>query len=268
MTLPEPAYARDGITIYHGECEDLFPALRSAGVRVDAIIADPPYCSGGTAREATSKTPAQKYVLSGTDLDRPDFSGDQRDQDSLRLWCAQWMRLAQRLAKPRCYLASFIDTRNLAVMIQAVQMGGWRFTDVIPWDKTLGGCRPSKGWFRKQREFAVIGRIGSLGPEQMRLGKCHDGLLRVNRSQEDKARHMHAKPVAAIKGLLGPAADIGPSALILDPFMGGGSSMLAARELGLQAIGIEREAENIDRAIALLSGQLNLSAALPPADGG
>lgn len=246
----------------------MFPALRAAGVRVGAIIADPPYCSGGTAREATGKTPAQKYVLSGVALERPDFGGDQRDQDSFRLWCAHWMRLAQRIAKPRCYLSAFIDVRNLAPMIQAVQMGGWRFTDVIPWDKTLGGSRPSKGWFRKQAEFAVIGTLGSLGSEQGREGKCHDGIFRAPRTPAEKARHMHAKPLSVMKGLMGPAADIGAKAVILDPFVGSGSTLLAARELGLQCIGIEQEAENIERAIEALVGSLNLAAAPRSGDGG
>ena len=38
MSLPEPYYSRDGITIYHSRCEDVIPF-----VRPDLVIADPPY---------------------------------------------------------------------------------------------------------------------------------------------------------------------------------------------------------------------------------
>lgn len=35
----KPYYEQDGVTIYHGDCREVLPALRP----VDVVVADPPY---------------------------------------------------------------------------------------------------------------------------------------------------------------------------------------------------------------------------------
>ena len=42
MSLPEPYYEEDGITIYHGDCRDVLPHLP----KVDLVLTDPPYGIG------------------------------------------------------------------------------------------------------------------------------------------------------------------------------------------------------------------------------
>ena len=42
-----PYYSDDAVTIYHGDCREILPGLG----RVDAIVTDPPYSSGGMAQE-------------------------------------------------------------------------------------------------------------------------------------------------------------------------------------------------------------------------
>jgi len=48
---PLPYYDHAGITIYHGDCRDILPHIKS----VDLVLTDPPYgvahCSGGDARK-------------------------------------------------------------------------------------------------------------------------------------------------------------------------------------------------------------------------
>ena len=39
MSLPEPYYEEDGITIYHGDCREILPHLP----KVDLVLTDPPY---------------------------------------------------------------------------------------------------------------------------------------------------------------------------------------------------------------------------------
>lgn len=245
----EPVYSAYGITLYHGEAEDVLRQLHGQGRRFNALITDPPYCSGGaTARERTGKGAKEKYVLRNVDMDRPDFTGDQRGQRSFGLWSQLWLHLAVRMMKPPAYCATFIDKRNLSTLIDAVQIAGWRFTDLLPWDKTEGGCRPCKGWFRSsQAEYVVMGLLGSLGREQDRAGECLPGVLRGARSTEEKAAHMHAKPVAIMTTLLKPLTWLHAGGGIgVDPFVGSGNTLIAARQLGLQFVGIEREAANVE----------------------
>jgi hypothetical protein len=48
---------------------------------VDAIITDP-YSSGGFTRSDRLEPTSNKYVQTGTELERPEFAGDTRDQRS------------------------------------------------------------------------------------------------------------------------------------------------------------------------------------------
>ena len=39
MSLPEPYYQDNAVTIYHGDCREILPHLP----KVDAVVTDPPY---------------------------------------------------------------------------------------------------------------------------------------------------------------------------------------------------------------------------------
>jgi hypothetical protein len=55
---------------------------------VDAVITDPPYSSGGFTRSDRLEPTSNKYVQTGTKLERPEFAGDTRDQHSFAYGCA------------------------------------------------------------------------------------------------------------------------------------------------------------------------------------
>ncbi|MEN6429698.1 MAG: hypothetical protein ABFC80_02490, partial [Coriobacteriales bacterium] len=64
MSLPTPYYSHAGITIYHGDCRDILPH-----VRTDVVLTDPPYgifaCGGGWGRKQDlqwDKAPASFVV--------------------------------------------------------------------------------------------------------------------------------------------------------------------------------------------------------------
>jgi site-specific DNA-methyltransferase (adenine-specific) len=57
VRLPStPYYSADGITIYHGDCLQLLHNIETGSA--DAVITDPPYCSGGSL-ESQKNTAAQ-----------------------------------------------------------------------------------------------------------------------------------------------------------------------------------------------------------------
>lgn len=134
----KPYYQHGGIAIYHGDCREIMPQLN---LKVDVVITDPPYSSGGAMRSDRNLATADKYRLTGTVKVDPDFSGDNRDQRSFMFWCSDWM--AQSLAQTRRggALLCFIDWRNLPCVIDAVQVGGWVYRGILAWDKTEGARR-------------------------------------------------------------------------------------------------------------------------------
>ncbi len=81
----EPIYRSSNVAIYQGDVLIVLPQLASASV--NAVIADPPYCSGAAnGANRTRQSPHRKYGLSYVAHGLSDFDGDQRDQRSFTYW--------------------------------------------------------------------------------------------------------------------------------------------------------------------------------------
>ena len=75
-----------------------------------------------------------------------------------------------------------------------------------------------------------------------------NGMLQEDMKHKEKRYHPTQKPV----GLLLQILERYPAKTILDPFMGSGSTLIAARKLGIDAIGIEMNKEYCDIAVKRL----------------
>lgn len=220
-------------TLYHGEALALLRTLPDASV--DAVIADPPYSSGGTtSRERTTRSPREKYQSSDTARTYPTFYGEHRDQRSFGYWCALWMAECLRIARPGAPICVFTDWRQLPTTTDAIQSGGWTWRGLVVWNKP--SARPHVGRFTNQAEYVVWGSHGPLGarPE---LGVL-PGVISVPVVAKDK-RHLTGKPIALMQQIVRICA---PGGMILDPFAGSGSTGVAALAEGYRFIGIEQSA--------------------------
>lgn len=228
-----------GDAVLHlGDCMDILPTLP----KVDLILADPPYSSGGAYRSDRSQPTDKKYQMSEeTNRTYAAFSGDNRDQRSFEKWCAQWMSLTLKGAREGSVLGCFIDWRNLACVIDAIQVGGWVYRGCVPWHKGEDQ-RPRKGWFRTNVEYVVLGSMGPMLTGHMAEGMCADGLVycRVNGAEKE---HQTGKPIELMAQLM----DVRPDwQTVLDPFMGSGTTGIAAIQKGKKFIGIEMEPAYFD----------------------
>lgn len=227
-----PCDCRDGQTLILGDAREVLPTLSG----FDVVLTDPPYSSGGTMRSDRNLPTGKKYQMTTTQRRHLDFSGDNRDQRSFTLWCSDWMASAARATRSGAALLCFIDWRNLACVVDAVQVAGWIYRGIIPWDKTES-ARPNKGWFKAQCEYVVAATIGpiSQGPEAD--GICQHGFIRWNVVGGVK-RHATEKPVEVCRELLRTRNDW---RAVLDPFAGSGTTLSAAKWLGRRGLGIESE---------------------------
>jgi site-specific DNA-methyltransferase (adenine-specific) len=231
--LPRPYYSDDLVTLYQGEAIDILTRLRGLG----AIITDPPYSSGGLYRGDRSAATSVKYVYTGVKEHRPEFSGDSRDQRSFALWASLWLGAAQRAALPGAPVCCFSDWRQLPTITDAIQCGGWTWRGIAIWSKGFG--RPYPGRFSNSAEYIAWGSNGAM-PQR----KTYPPGIYGHPSPTGKAKkHIAQKPLPVMRWL---CSIVAPDATLCDPFAGSGSTLIAARSLGLRAIGIEIDTHSCD----------------------
>lgn len=248
-----PYYDEDGITIYHGEALDVLASLPD-DLGVDLLLTDPPYSSGGMFRGDRQADTKQKYQRKETEAyaDLSGFSGDSRDQLGYLFWVGVWLGRCQQLLKPGAIGATFTDWRQLATTTMALQTGGFVYRGVVPWWKPNG--RGVTGRWGNQCEYVVW---GTNGPRSLdHIGPvAFPGFFQAT-SVRDRD-HIAEKPLSVLHELV-KVADGG---LVLDPFLGSGTTLRAAKDNGCRAIGIEIEERYCEIAAQRLSqGVLPLEA--------
>lgn len=233
-------------TLIRADSLDVLEALEPGSI--GGVLCDPPYSSGGLHAGDRIRAPSQKYQSSEHRHLHAEFAGDNRDQRSFLAWSALWMSRARRAMRPGAICAAFTDWRQLPVTTDAIQVAGFVWRGIVPWDKTQS-VRPQRGRYRNQAEYLVW---GSNGPRPM-AGPVAPGAFTMA-VPRDKL-HMAAKPVGLMAELL--AVMDGP---ILDPFMGSAPIGAASLDLGLPYIGIEVDPHYYDVACQRLTDHAALAA--------
>ena len=237
--MSDPYYSDDHVTIYHGDCLE----LADVWVHADVMVTDPPY---GETSLAWDRWP-EGWPLRVAEL----------SESINQLWCFGSTRM-------------FLDRRD--------DFAAWKLAQDIVWSKPRGRGVTSDR-FNRSHELVTHwyrGAWGDLRHETPRVPRSNQrrrdrGLSRRGRVDDGSA----VKPMsgsgtyyddgtrlmttvipggpASAVGLLHPtqkplevltpiiAYSCAPDGLIADPFMGSGSTLRAAKDLGRKAIGIELE---------------------------
>ena len=226
--MARPYYEDDFATIHHG---DVFSLLDLASGSWDGLITDPPYSSGGKFRGDRMGSTVDKYVSTGTLNPRVEFGGDNRDQRGFFAWVSFWSSLAQLTAPTSAPIAVFCDWRQLPTVTDAIQAGGWVWDGIATWFKR--GGRPRKNMTRLDSEFVAVGRNG---PADLSDPRYPSSVFECPAPPTTGARRLHVtqKPIPVMEWLV-PL--VRPGGTVLDPFMGSGSTLVAAKNLGRKAIG-------------------------------
>lgn len=217
--------------IIHGDALKLISGFEPG--TFDAIITDPPYASGGRTQAEKNKSTTDKYSSMGAGAP-PAFEGDAKDQRSWTRWAAEWLADARKVCKEGAPVCVFIDWRQYPALTDALQWAGWIWRGAAVWDK--GNSRPQKGRFRQQAEYIVWGSNGAMPVN--RPVPCLPGVFKYGNPQN--RIHLTEKPLALMRDLV---KIVEPGGLILDPFAGSGTTVLAAALEGYRAMGIEMSKE-------------------------
>lgn len=238
-----PYYDDGRVTIYHGEACAVLADLPTGSC--DVLLTDPPYSSGGMFRGDRSRPVDEKYTQpgggGGTPLVKKSFGvfdGDSKDQRSWMLWVAAWAWDARRVCGDNGRGFVFTDWRQLPAATDALQLGGWTWRGILAWDKGQDRGLPVRGFFRQNVEFIAWGTNGAIANREDVKEFPGAVVTAPVRSDADGPKiHPTQKPSALLAHLLRVVP--GDRLTALDPFMGSGSTLVAATQLGHRAVGIE-----------------------------
>lgn len=223
----KPYYERGGVSLYHGDCRELLPSIAA-----DLVIGDPPY--GDTSIDWDQHVEGWIEKLQAPQL---WLFGSMRSLLATGI-PAGW-RHVQEVVWEKQNGSSLLNDRFRRVHELVVH-----FAKVdLPWEAlhheaqvTMDATARTVRRKRRPAHWGAIdeGHFSSIdgGPRLMR------SVLHV-RSCHGEAQHPTQKPTALLEPLI--AYSCPPSGLVLDPFAGSGSTLIAARNLGRRAVGIEAD---------------------------
>jgi site-specific DNA-methyltransferase (adenine-specific) len=190
-------------TLYLGDCREILPTLP----RMDAVITDPPYGIGESSKNHKSRN----RVKGGKAIVSPDYGRSEWDA----------MPPSPEL------LAAVVSAGESAVLWGGNYFGLPAASKWLVWDKINSG------------DFADCELAWTNLHGAVRLYKhMWNGMLRDGEEKGQQRVHPTQKPIAVMQWCIEQA---GMPETILDPFMGSGTTGVAAVRLGRKFIGIERE---------------------------
>lgn len=230
-------YQDDSVTLYHGDCLDVLPALSG----VDLIVTSPPYnlgvtTGGGFGHYKDGQTRGGQGKWGGTNKDGIDYTD--HDDAMPPAEYAQW----QRNVLTACW-DTLSDTGaifyNHKPRVQASTLWtplelnpGLPLRQIIVWARA-GGMNYAPTHYVPTHEWIMV-----LAKPDFRLkSKGASGLGDVWRvNQQPNPDHPAPFPI----GIPARAIETTAPRLVLDPFAGSGTTLRAAADAGIKAIGIEK----------------------------
>jgi site-specific DNA-methyltransferase (adenine-specific) len=269
--------------IVHADCLEWLSRVPQNSIH--AIVTDPPY---GVKEYDLDQLEKRANGRGGIWRIPPSFDGhtrsplprftalDASERERLHRFFVDWARLAVHALRPGGHVLIATNSFIAQLFYSAVVEGGLEFRgQIIRLVRTLrGGDRPKNA----EQEFPGVcsmpkgcyepwGIFRKPMPSKMTVGEClrewqTGGLRRTNedkpfedlipsertpRREREIANHPSIKPQSFLRPLVWAALPLGEG-VIVDPFMGSGSTIAATEAMGLKGIGIERFRDYYDMA--------------------
>lgn len=207
------------------KCEDCLKAMKNIpNMCIDLIVTDPPYKltsrgGSGTMGGYWKEEKAKKGVIF----------------DNNSISCKEYLPEFYRILKDKSILYLMCNNTNLQEMINVATQSGFKFVKSLIWEK---GNKICGRYYMNCFEYILLFRKGGDKP----IKKCGTpDILKVSikKQKDSNGKNLHdtEKPVELMKILIENSSD--ENDIILDPFMGIGSTGIASKELKRTFIGIE-----------------------------
>lgn len=204
---------------------------------INCIIADPPY---GMAFKSNKGERADNAKY------QQEIEGDETMEDALDRYITVMGHLIPKLA-PQAEVYVFTAWHVLEHWIPTVKFhSDLTLKQMLIWDKGYPGLGDLEANWGCGHECILYLKKGRRPVPTRRSGIIH-----VDKLASRKNIHPTEKPVPLIEHLIGMSTD--PGELVVDPFAGSGSTLVAAQKMGRRAIGIELDPQHHEAASARLT---------------
>jgi len=239
-----PYHEQVGVQLYVGEALELVSQLAPGSV--DAVVTDPPYAIAGESLIANSRT--VRTV---------------KETQFFAAWLREHLREWLRVLRPDGAVWMTLDWRDCLELDHAsAKLGIRRAPAIGVWDK----CRMGLGGVlrRSYETFAVLqlNDFEAASASEPDLWRCAWGGGKASTLTD----HPAEKPVALMERAVLLVSPRG--GLVLDPFMGGGSTAIAAIRNGRRFVGFDRDPDfvhGVRQRLIAEGEQANLPLAIPEA---
>ena len=221
----------DPVRVVQGDCLDVLRTLPDGCV--DAVVTDPPYCSGAATEAGRGSSTHQGLRSETMRAGRFEWF----DADNMTTSGLVWLLRSVAVESSRVLVGggsilAFCDWRMAFTLGPAMESAGFRLRNLVVWDKGHFGCGTG---FRPQHELILHLTRRSPDFHAMDTGN----VLRTKRVQSGDRDHPTEKPVELMRQLLRVVCP--PGGLVLDPFAGSGTTGVAAISEDRRVILIEKE---------------------------
>ena len=213
--------------------------------RAAMVFADPPYNVAIKSVQGRGKIKHGDFVMAAGEMSKPQFTAfltetlglaaDHSADGSIHFICMDWRHMEEMLCAGR---AVYAELKNLVV-----------------WAKTNAGLG---SFYRSQHELIFVFKNGdSPHTNNFELGQhgrhrsnvwTYSGVNSFRAGRMDElAVHPTVKPITLVADAMRDCSRRGE--IVLDPFMGSGTTILAAERVGRRAYGLELDPLYVDAAV-------------------
>jgi DNA modification methylase len=206
--------------IWHGDCLELMEDIPDKSV--DLILTDPPF----------------KMTKNGKSC-RPNYmpaSSTETFFKSPLLKPEDWMTECFRILKDQTHFYTFCNINDIQEYLNVASKVGFKLHNII--DMIKDTKMPNR-WYLKYTERILFFRKGKA--KRINDPTSRDYFFVNTPTLKNGKRHPTEKPLTLVEKLISNSSNEGD--LVVDLFVGGGTTLVAAKNLNRQFIGIEKEEE-------------------------
>lgn len=230
--------------IYLGDCIEIMKDFPDNCI--DSIVTDPPFNISGIGKDIQRKSLSSKMYKRNSNIKKNFGDWDIMEEKKYYDFTRKWFKECARILKSKGWIFIFFSKDRTGYFADPLRglffVNNFKTKTIISWHKTNPVPSFRKMNFLSSCEFCVVGSKGeSRIPNFLMQKEMHNFFETPNSSSYGKTKHPTEKPEKLVEWLIKIGSK--ENMIILDPFLGSGTTAIACIKLNRKFIGIEKEKE-------------------------